>query len=793
MTNTAYIPNELKQFSTWACYQKRTKMLVSALNGVLIQPDDIISLTDYTTAYEYYRNHKNSIDGIAFVLPPNSDYMIIGIDIENEDVAKEWLETLNCYAEYSMNKESINIVCRAKLKESKKVSSYGISLYTTKSYLCMTGNRVEGYEVIQNSSQTNFETLYDKYFKGIVAKKVSYSFSKKNQSTTTLTEEDVLDRIQNSLASNKYFMLSSGNYRSANFADKNQGIVALLSILIFFASADKNLVVQIFKTSKLYDQKEWDASINNTTLGEILYQQAYLQQKKVYVEGEYNERDYYFDNETCVMKYFKEYSKDDTGNSQRVYDKYNQIIKYDATQQTFYVYNEAYGLWEDEPKECPKIRRMVDTILEDMKSELQMPRIKNDENEFRAYVKNFNYLSSVKGKEHCINDLKTKEGIQCSLKDFDNDFYLLNTRSGVVNLKNGQLMEHKREFMMTKSTKCEIDTQNKPTKFLKFINEMCCGNQELINYHRRIFGYALTGSTQEQEYYIFKGEGNDGKSVYCNIIRHCLGDYAINVQVETFLQQRFKSGSQASPDKARMNGARVVITSEPEANATIDEGFIKQITGSEPMTARHLNKPPFEFRPQCKIFICCNNMLKINGTTRGDWRRPKIIEFKNSVPEELIDKNLEEKLKSEIPQILGWALSGCLEWQRNGMQTPNFVKEDVNAYRVESNVVLKYFADVIDITGKTSDFVYAGDLFIHFNKWRRAVGENAEISQTKFAREINRVPIPKGLMMDKIRENGKTIYRGIKLMNLDNANENIYNRDIKNVSYSFSKERDLED
>ena len=186
-------------------------------------------------------------------------------------------------------------------------------------------------------------------------------------------------------------------------------------------------------------------------------------------------------------------------------------------------------------------------------------------------------------------------------------------------------------------------------------------------------------------------------------------------------------------------------------------------------------------------------MLKINGTTRGDWRRPKIIEFKNSVPEELIDKNLEEKLKSEIPQILGWALSGCLEWQRNGMQTPNFVKEDVNAYRVESNVVLKYFADVIDITGKTSDFVYAGDLFIHFNKWRRAVGENAEISQTKFAREINRVPIPKGLMMDKIRENGKTIYRGIKLMSLDNANENIYNRDIKNVSYSFSKERDLED
>lgn len=795
MTNTAYIPNELKQFSTWGCYQKSTKMLISALSGAVTTPADFISLTDYTTAYEYYTKHKETIDGIAFVLPPNSDYLVVGIDTKgNEDVAKEWLNELNCYAEYSMNKESINIICRARLKEAKKVCQYGVSLLTTKSYLCMTGDRLQGFEIIQNSSQNAFDKLYDKYFKGIVRNSISYSFSKRNNNKEVLTENDVVIRIQNSLASNKYYILKSGDYRSAGFSDKNNASVGLLSILIFFTGADKQLALQMYKESNLYDKKEFEQLVGDTTLGEILYNTASQQQKVVYVDGQYNERDYLFDTDTCITKYFKEYSKDDTGNSQRVYDRYHDILKYDAQQMTFYIYNDTLGIWKAEPKECPNVRRMVDSVIEDMRSEMQMPRVRNDAVEFKEYVRNFNYLSSVKGKEHCINDLKTKSGLECSLSDFDSDIFLLNTRSGVVNLKNGQLMEHNKEFMMTKSTNCEVDLVNKPAKFLKFLKDFTCGNDELADYHKRIFGYSLTGSIEEQEYYIFKGEGNDGKSVYCDVIQKCLGDYAISVQIETFLQQRYKSGSQASPDKARMKGARVVITSEPDANATIDEGFIKQITGGDRLTARFLNKELFEFRPQCKIFIQCNNLLKINGTTRGDWRRPKIIEFNNSVPEELIDKQLREKLYGEIPQILGWAIAGCLEWQRKGMQTPQFVKDDVNAYRIESNVVLKYFGEVIEFTNKASDFVFASDLFIHFNKWKKLVGENAEISQSKFGKEAMRVQIPKGYSFDKVRENGKILYRGIKLMSLDNANENIYNKDIKDVgkNYSFTKNEDLE-
>ena len=124
------------------------------------------------------------------------------------------------------------------------------------------------------------------------------------------------------------------------------------------------------------------------------------------------------------------------------------------------------------------------------------------------------------------------------------------------------------------------------------------------------------------------------------------------------------------------------------------------------------------------------------------------------------------------------------------MQTPKFVKDAVSDYRTESNVVFKYFNEVVEITGSANDYVFASDLFIHFNRWRRAVGEPVELSQTKFGKEIIRYQKLNNVFMDKTRTtNGKIIYRGIKLMSLDNSEENVLREDLKNPQqYHFSSD-----
>src|SRR5262249_35575527 len=65
--------------------------------------------------------------------------------------------------------------------------------------------------------------------------------------------------------------------------------------------------------------------------------------------------------------------------------------------------------------------------------------------------------------------------------------------------------------------------------------------------------------------------------------------------------------------------------------------------------------------------------------------RLKLIPFTVTIPKDEIDKNLLEKLKREAPGILKWAVEGCLEWQRDGLNEPSEVSESVLEWQAESD------------------------------------------------------------------------------------------------------------
>jgi len=50
-----------------------------------------------------------------------------------------------------------------------------------------------------------------------------------------------------------------------------------------------------------------------------------------------------------------------------------------------------------------------------------------------------------------------------------------------------------------------------------------------------------------------------------------------------------------------------------------------------------------------------------------------LIDFPHQIPEAMKNNNLNEELKVEAPGILAWAIRGCLEWQRGGLNPPEKV------------------------------------------------------------------------------------------------------------------------
>lgn len=278
---------------------------------------------------------------------------------------------------------------------------------------------------------------------------------------------------------------------------------------------------------------------------------------------------------------------------------------------------------------------------------------------------------------------------------FDSNPFLLNCPNGVVNLKTGEFKPHNPLFYQTKI--CEVNYYPKAEcpRWRQFLREIFCEDIEVIHYMQKVIGYALSGSIEEECFFILYGSGGNGKSKFIETIAWVLNNYATACSAKTILQKENSNG--INNDVARLAGARFVRTSENSRNLNLDDSLMKSLTGGEKITARFLYSDNFEFHPACKIFLSTNYKPGIGGTDDGIWRRIRMIPFNLKLKPEQIDRNLSEKLKIEAEGILNWAIEGCLLWQKEGLNSPPKVQKAINEYKQEEDKIGGFIEDECEI------------------------------------------------------------------------------------------------
>lgn len=282
----------------------------------------------------------------------------------------------------------------------------------------------------------------------------------------------------------------------------------------------------------------------------------------------------------------------------------------------------------------------------------------------------------------------------------DADAFLCTCENGTVELGDVcELRESRRDDLLTRKLDVPYIRNAQCPKFEEFVRQIM-PDEELCGFLQRILGYCLAGSTREQVIFLFHGSGNNGKSTLMNVVRHIMGDYAMVSPVTTFLASTKGTGggSEASPDLARLPGARLVTASEPPERAAFDEGRIKEMTGGEPMTARHLNKPFFSFKPVFKLVMLMNNLPAIRGVDHGIWRRIRVIPFEVQIADADIDRDLDTKLIAEAPGILQWIIRG-FEWYREiGLAPPASATALVDDYRADQDIIGQFIRECCEET-----------------------------------------------------------------------------------------------
>ncbi len=312
---------------------------------------------------------------------------------------------------------------------------------------------------------------------------------------------------------------------------------------------------------------------------------------------------------------------------------------------------------------------------------------------------------------------------------FDSDPWLLNCYNGIVDLRTGKLLPHCATRLITKFISLDFNDKAVAPLWHSFLAEIL-PDEALRSYVQRAVGYSLTGRTDEQCLFFCLGNGRNGKSVFLETLIAVAGGYGLNTPTRTVMK---KSGGIPN-DVARLNGSRIVTLNETGQDQTFDEPLLKDLTGSDTVTARFLFKEYFDFKPAFKLWFRGNHQPLVKGNDDGVWRRFHVIPFDVQIPVAEMDRQLCEKLKSELPGILAWAVRGASDWMGNGLNPPKVVTEAVKQYRRESDVIGQFIDAHCELSGENR--IQATLLYEAFKAFAKQNGEKC-ISQTLFGRSLS--------------------------------------------------------
>ena len=745
ITKTENIPAELRKLKQWVCWVGADKIPKNPFNGRNAKSNDSSTWGTFEQACKACESFH--LDGIGFMF--DNGYFGVDLDhcLDRLDFCDEFVDSLQSYTEISKSGTGIHIICKGELPAGSRRKN-GVEMYSSGRYFICTGNLYnEKYREVKNCTES-IKPLHEKYLSSELPK-----FEYERVETVSFSDQEVIDKARNCKTGYLFNILYSGNWQGV-YSSQSEADLALCNQLAFWTQKNAKQMDRIFQTSGLMRDK-WHEKRGDKTYGEITIAKAILNCVEVYQPKKHDEKDLalalFRNGQMGVVEpeEKKKYDMTDTGNAHRLFDKFSTIVRYSYNRKKWLYWDSK--MWRID--EGSEIKKLADSVCEDIKHEAILEQ---DEKTQLEMLKWASRTASSKGKDNMIKECQHLDGIPASPDDFDAYTDFINCQNGIVNLRNGELFPHDSNFMMSKITACEYDESGKkPELWLKFLDDVTNHNKELQDYIQKCVGYSLSGSTREQCAYFLYGMGNNGKSTFLDTIADMLGGYASNAQPETIMMKKW-GGEGANSDIARLKSARFVTSEEPTEGVRLNEGLLKQLTGGSKVTCRFLYGDEFEYMPEFKIWIATNHKPIIRGTDFGIWRRIKLIPFEVNIPMGKVDKLLKYKLRKEYPQIMRWAVEGCIKWQKEGITEPKCVLDAVKEYKQEMDLLAGFLEQCIVIDYDCKEKIPASELFRYYSKWAKENNEY-EMSSKKFFREVGKK------LPDKGRDSRGVFYTSIRM------------------------------
>ena len=361
------------------------------------------------------------------------------------------------------------------------------------------------------------------------------------------------------------------------------------------------------------------------------------------------------------------------------------------------------------------------------------------------------------------NDKLKDDGLR-----FDANPYLFGFPNGIYNLRTKEFRPGRPEDRVTKVVSYNYDPSATCPKMDKALEEIFCGDRELIDAFWVHVGYMATGDVSERVIIFAYGEGANGKNLVFRLVRFAFGPYAMTANAS--LLQQFDSRQKRISNETRdLKGTRLALIDEWPASTPADpETFKKLLGGGEEIRARNLHEKDVEFVPTHHLVVRCNERPIIKDESEASWDRiilwPFNARFDNDDPAAR-PRNVhlyEEIARDEVPGIFNRIAKGAALWVPGHLPRPSAVRAATLDYRAEQDPVLAWMRDpafvVLDPNARTP---FAA-LYENFKRhWHSQPGNFMKdpMSSVKFGKQLK---LPTRRL--KVAPGGTRAYEGIAVV-----------------------------
>lgn len=306
---------------------------------------------------------------------------------------------------------------------------------------------------------------------------------------------------------------------------------------------------------------------------------------------------------------------------------------------------------------------------------------------------------------------------------FERKSNLICLNNGTLDPTSGELLSHSPDHKLTNALQIDFSPEAECALWLQTLDEIFAPDadkESKIKLLQEFIGYCLIPDTKMHKFLWLVGAGGNGKSLVLSVLQTLVGSQNISNAAIERLQDKFV--------RAELFGKLVNISSEMSAQATISDGYLKQITAGDEIEAERKFEASFSFRPYARLIGATNSLPRLLDHTDGFARRAIILQFNRQFKEHERDVRREEKLLTELPGILNWAITGLQNLLRRGQfDVPPSSRQAIESYRLNSDPVRQFLLEIADETVlfNFETGVRSSDLYERYRSWAAENGYHA--------------------------------------------------------------------